>query len=234
MYVLVLLCALSVCAGLEDFDDVSLVDSETFMFPEEPRLLDNVFNFTGAINNALNSSLLTTAGFVIVGIILFEIALYALDVYYNQTYLGNQFYKKSDTTGDGAYYSEYPAYPDPYLQTFRSNNNNNFSMGKIVAWISLLEDAWGLSSGTFRSLDCQKRVICELWVLNPARDHGHIIHSAFQLGEYLNLPYEMLETLEELDEVKHGNEIQDQGGCAAEYPECKYSLQEVVQKYRNL
>lgn len=234
MFLLVLFCASSVSAGLEDFDDVSLVDSETFMFSDEPRLLDNVFNFTGAINNALNSSLLTTAGFVIVGIILFEIALYALDVYYNQTYLGNQFYKKSDTTGEGAYYSEYPSYTDPYLETYRSNDNNNFSMGKIVGWISLLEDAWGLSSGTFRTLDCQKRVICELWALNPARDHGNIIHSAFKMGEYLNLPYELLDTLEELDDVKHGNEIQDEGGCAAFYPECKYSLQEVVKKYRSL
>ena len=32
-----------------------------------------------------------------------------------------------------------------------------------------------------RSLDCQKRVVCELRRLNPARDHGRIIHTAFQV-----------------------------------------------------
>ena len=35
--------------------------------------------------------------------------------------------------------------------------------GQVLEWISLLHEAWSLTSSTASSLDCQKRAVCEIW-----------------------------------------------------------------------
>ena len=76
-----------------------------------------------------------------------EVALYALDVYYNQTYTNN-FKRKQDQSN---YYSDrndnlplfyqgYPSYYDPYVNTLRSydrTSNLLDNIGKIPQWLSL-------------------------------------------------------------------------------------------------
>jgi len=223
-----LLCLISSCYAVESYveDSLEFIDME-------PRLLDNVFNFTGTFENFVNSSLFTTGALIIGGIILFEIALYALDVYYNQTYLGGQqFSKKKDEFNDDLpyFYQEYPAYPDPFLGTYRSKSRPT----DILAWISLLQDAWEFSDQTFRSLDCQKRAICELWALDSTRNHMGFIDSAFKIGEFMNLPYEMLDAIQELQDSLHGNELEESESCGDVYPECTVSVQSVLAKYKNI
>ena len=34
---------------------------------------------------------------------------------------------------------------------------------QVLEWISLLHEAWSLSSSTVSSLECQKRAVCEIW-----------------------------------------------------------------------
>ena len=75
---------------------------------------------------------------------------------------------------------------DPFGSTYRSRKDD-FSVGKVcftnssfdfmwlmcensvisqvLEWISLLHEAWSLSSSTVSSLDCQKRAVCEIWRL---------------------------------------------------------------------
>ena len=33
----------------------------------------------------------------------------------------------------------------------------------MLEWISLLTEAWALSSNTLDNIDCQKRAVCEIW-----------------------------------------------------------------------
>ena len=61
-----------------------------------------------------------------------ELALYALDVYYNQTYL-NRIDNKND------HYNQNQQYYDYYQQTFRSQEDHGFlkHIGKIPEWLTL-------------------------------------------------------------------------------------------------
>ena len=34
---------------------------------------------------------------------------------------------------------------------------------QVLEWISLLHEAWSLTTSTASSLDCQKRAVCEIW-----------------------------------------------------------------------
>ena len=65
-----------------------------------------------------------------------ELALYALDVYYNQTYL-NRIDNKNDyyVNGNGQYY-------DYYQQTYRSHEEDGIlkSIGKIPQWLTLAHE----------------------------------------------------------------------------------------------
>merc|ERR1712186_132949 len=91
----------------------------------DPRLLDTVFNVSSLTSGIFNNSLFQYAGLVIVGIILFEIALYALDVYYNQTYLQTSSFSRFDSFDDtNGIYSDYPPYPDPFGSTYRSKRDD--------------------------------------------------------------------------------------------------------------
>merc|ERR1719474_773202 len=125
-----------------DFDSFGLVE-------DSPRFLTNItnFNITTFTESLLNNTMLMTGGVLVVGIVLFEVALYALDVYYNQTYLsGDQLTSKFDGFDENVYYQDYPPYVDPFLSTYRSNSGSDFNLNKILSWIALLEEAWGLTN----------------------------------------------------------------------------------------
>ena len=69
-------------------------------------------------------------------------ALYALDVYYNQTYgfggsSSNSYgYQRRKDGQEGDFYGEYPKYKDPYAGTFRSLAQG-WKYDKIMEWIAL-------------------------------------------------------------------------------------------------
>merc|ERR1712117_369579 len=108
----------------------------------EPRIIDTIFNVTGLVSNLFNNSnnaLVTYVGGLVLFIVLVEIALYALDVYYNQTYNKNFFSQRNDNNGPHSIYEDYPPYPDPYISTFRSFSSSNNWL-KIVEWIALLTE----------------------------------------------------------------------------------------------
>jgi len=70
-------------------DDFSVFENPSLMLTEgDPRFIDTIFNVTGLINgffNNSNNALVTYIGGVILFIVLVELALFFLDVYYNQT-----------------------------------------------------------------------------------------------------------------------------------------------------
>ncbi len=79
-----------------------------------------------------------------------EIALYALDVYYNQTYgNGGGGFKRNDDFGGNnngypnadslpLFYRDYPKYRDPFVDTYRSLAERRAGMaGRVLKWISL-------------------------------------------------------------------------------------------------
>merc|ERR1712020_504895 len=81
-------------------------------------------------------------GIIILGIVLFELALYALDVYYNQTYLGAGgqgftygYNEKKDDLEPGLY-PEFQLYYDPFQTTYRAINNWDFNMSKVSSLLS--------------------------------------------------------------------------------------------------
>lgn len=74
-----------------------------------------------------------------------ELALYALDVYYNQTYVnridnrGDQ-YNHNSQYANQLYTQTYPQYYDYYQQTFRGlNSQQNWwqNLAKIPQWLAL-------------------------------------------------------------------------------------------------
>ena len=69
-----------------------------------------------------------------------ELALYALDVYYNQTYLGAGgqgfaygYNEKKDDLEPGLY-PEFQLYYDPFQTTYRAINNWDFNMSKVRSY----------------------------------------------------------------------------------------------------
>ena len=118
-------------------------------------------SFDGVFNN----SLLTLAGIFVVGVIMFgkvffhdfnskinwffyfaELALYALDVYYNQTYLtSNRIDNRYDKYEDPNYLlweQVYPKYYDKYQETFRGRKDYGVwkNIAKIPQWLTLAYD----------------------------------------------------------------------------------------------
>lgn len=78
-------------------------------------------------------------------IFILEIALYALDVYYNKTYgfggssssYGSSGYqRRKDETFNSEIYQEYPKYQDPFASTYRSLASTT-RLDKILEWIAL-------------------------------------------------------------------------------------------------
>ena len=76
---------------------------------------------------------------IILQFFLAELALYALDVYYNQTYL-NRIDNKQDNYGYNQLNQQaYPQYYDYYQQTFRSAHQDSWwqNLVKVPQWIAL-------------------------------------------------------------------------------------------------
>ena len=84
-----------------------------------------------------------------------ELALYALDVYYNQTYVsGATSFDKVDTnTGDNIYdnlyppnsqsnniYGDYPPYYDYFHGTYRKFSSKWKDLDKILDWIQIASE----------------------------------------------------------------------------------------------
>ena len=82
-----------------------------------------------------------------------ELALYALDVYYNQTYgfggsSGNYGYANSNAYAQysrkddnlALLYQDYPKYKDPFAATFRGFGANAYTYDKIIQWIALARE----------------------------------------------------------------------------------------------
>ena len=42
-------------------------------------------------------------------------------------------------------------------------SHDNIPPAQVLEWISLLHEAWSLTTSTASSLDCQKRAVCEIW-----------------------------------------------------------------------
>ena len=79
--------------------------------------------------------------------------MYALDVYYNQTYGtgGNRNDDFSNNFNSGArvddfaaalplFYRDYPRYRDPYIDTYRSLERGAGTIDRILRWISLAHE----------------------------------------------------------------------------------------------
>lgn len=75
-----------------------------------------------------------------------ELALYALDVYYNQTYgTSTQFFSKIDDDyaygyanqngNSNSYYGEFPPYYDPFTGTYRSFDPKWKNLDKVIEWL---------------------------------------------------------------------------------------------------
>jgi len=204
----------------------------------EPRFIDTIFNFTSITSGFTNlfndSTLLTYAGVAILAIVLFEIALYALDVYYNQTYLQTSSFSRFDSFDDtNGIYSDYPPYPDPFGSTYRSRKDD-FSVGKVLEWISLLHEAWSLSSSTVSSLDCQKRAVCEIWSPENKLYHTDKMDLVFKYAEMLSLPDQLVDLLDEWGEAREQGE-DHQKNCHQRYPDCDgTSLTAVLHHYSTM
>jgi len=132
----------------------------------DPRFLDSVFNIS-----TLDTNLLLAGGLIIIAFVVFELGMFALDAFYNQTYLTTSVYSqrydnKEDSIYEDLYYLYNPPpynYRDPFTYPYRSNNTWNLDLTKIVEWISLLNEIWSSTNSTVTSMDCQKQTICELW-----------------------------------------------------------------------
>jgi len=123
------------------FDLNSIQNPFTEDFVEDPRLFTTPINATGVTDFFANNTLFLVGGVAIAAFILLEIALYALDVYYNQTYLGgNSFANKKDSYNNHLL-QDHPSYRDPFLSTYRSDDSEHIQ--RILSWLSLLQDSWG-------------------------------------------------------------------------------------------
>jgi len=201
-----------------------------------------------------NSSILTVAGFVIVGIILFELALYALDVYYNQTYVsGAASFDKADTnTGDNIYdnlyppnaqsnniYGDYPPYYDYFQGTYRKFSSKWKNLDKILDWIQVAHETYSAGTTVINDIDCQMKVICEIYRDTDNKDLGEIGRRAkhsldfVDALQYLNLPDEFLTLADEYMVAKESakDPLFD---CEEMYPTCDHSITKIKKKYDNL
>jgi len=209
--ILCLSCTVQAWDDEWEYDEIALQGDARFL---------NV-SFDGIFNN----SLLTLAGIFIVGVIMFELALYALDVYYNQTYLNNRIdnrYDKYGSQNDPNYMlweQVYPKYYDQYQQTFRGRKDYGVwkNIAKIPQWLTLAYDMYETSSDLLNDLDCQKKAICEVY--QNALELGEISTRArhsldfLDSASVLSVPDEFLNIIDEFTDAQQAgkaNEFQCQ------------------------
>jgi len=196
----------------------------------EPRF----FNFS--IDSIFNDSLLTLGGIFIVGVILFEVALYALDVYYNQTYLN-----RNDNRNDGGQFptNQEQQYYDYYQQTFRSFEGGSSwrNIAKIPQWLALAYEMYETSSEVLSDVDCTKKAICEIY--QNSQELGQLGQRAMhgldmmESLSYMSLPDEFFNILDEfMDAQTEGRTREVQ--CQELYPTCPKSLTELSRMYNHI
>merc|ERR1712062_382571 len=118
------------------------------------------------------SSILTVAGFVIVGIILFELAVYALDVYYNQQpvtnwntskigtsdWVGNRYSNYASSGTNQKISPEYPPYYDYYQGTYRYFGREWRDLDKIIMWMQTAFEMYSAGTSVINDIECQMKV----------------------------------------------------------------------------
>ena len=91
----------------------------------------------------------------------------------------SDFSQRNDGEDPNSIYTDYPPYPDPYLETYRSYSNwnmakarqsiiktpelNTYETFQILEWLALMNDSYTMADTTVSYFDCQKRAICEIW-----------------------------------------------------------------------
>merc|ERR1711981_1058386 len=219
-----LFCLTHLAAG----EQVLKYNDELFTPDMDPRFLDSVFN-TSSLSGIFNNSLILYGGLIIGAIILFEIALYALDVYYNQTYIQGSglAYSKKDTNipDEQGFYAEYPPYYDPFQTTYRAFNQWDFNMAKILSWMALMEETWNFSDSTLQDVSCQQRLVCEIFqdkqkTLGIIGAKGKRDLQFLQYLEMLNPPDEIVEVLDNFREARETADGSDT--CQQIYQDCDY------------
>lgn len=202
----------------------------------EPRIIDTIFNVTGLVNNLFNTSnnaLFTYVGGLVLFIVLVELALYALDVYYNQTFnSGYNFSQRNDGKDPNSIYTDYPPYPDPYLETYRSYSTWN--MTKILEWLALMNDSYTMADNTVSYFDCQKRAICEIWRAENGFKFTNVMNNMFQISEFMNMPDDINFILDELGEARNDAK-ENEVTCEEMYNQCpSKTIMDIVNRARNL
>jgi len=172
----------------------------------QPRIIDTIFNVTGLVSGLFNNSnnaLVTYVGGIVLFIVLLEIVLFALDVYYNNTYTSySNFSQRYDNGGDpNAAYQDYPPYPDPYISTYRSYSSWDFS--KILEWISLMNDSYDMADSTIHHFDCQKRAVCEMFRPDNHFKMTEILKNLLEISDVINLPDDIQYIVDELEDARH-------------------------------
>eukprot|EP00096_Caligus_rogercresseyi_P015541 TRINITY_DN7995_c0_g1_i1.p1 TRINITY_DN7995_c0_g1~~TRINITY_DN7995_c0_g1_i1.p1 ORF type:complete len:210 (-),score=37.17 TRINITY_DN7995_c0_g1_i1:209-838(-) len=197
---------------LEEFEDGS------------PRIFN--INTTSITSGLFNSSLLTIGLTLVLVVIFFEVSLYALDVYYNQTF-GNLSQKidvdYEDEVLAAQLYSSYPTYYDYYASSQRSLGGRTPDFKAIIKMISTAQEIY-LGSSDDSNADCRKRWFCEVSsndILPGSRSTKAmfpIIRSLAGMGasEYLT---ELNEDIQEVQNVKNDS-------CDHYYPSCSKSLKD--------
>jgi len=197
--------------------------SEDFI-ANDPRFLDSIFN-----TSTIDTNLLLAGGLIIIAFVVFELGMFALDAFYNQTYLTTSVYSqrydnKDDSIYEDLYYLYNPVQPqytyrDPFAYPYRANNTWNLNMTKIVEWISLIHEAWNFTDSTVTSMDCQKRTICELWRPENGFKYLDKMDLIFKYAEMMNLPDGLLDMVDELSDARQ-EALDNRETCKEMYSEC--------------
>eukprot|EP00094_Tigriopus_californicus_P003541 TCALIF_03406-PA protein Name:"Protein of unknown function" AED:0.06 eAED:0.06 QI:8/1/0.33/1/1/0.66/3/0/193 len=187
-------------------DDGFMTDLDLDYYDTDARSFEmRTFNFSGnGLFNNTATTILGIGGGIILAIILFEIALYALDVYYNRTYgfggssSSSGYHRRKDETFNSEIYQEYPKYQDPFASTYRSLASNT-RLDKILEWIALGRETYEMGSETMKDMSCRKKIICEIYHY----DLGHLTTRArhgmdfLDVFNYLNLTDDLMEQMDE-------------------------------------
>jgi len=163
-----------------------------------------------------------------------EIVLFALDVYYNNTYTSySNFSQRYDNGGDSnSAYQDYPPYPDPYISTYRSYSSWNFS--KILEWISLMNDSYDMADSTVHHFDCQKRAVCEMFRPDHHFKMTEILNNVLEMSDVMNWSDDVQFIIDELEDARNDAKNEDLD-CEDLYDRCSSkSIGKILYKMNNL
>jgi len=187
-----------------------------------------------------------TVGIIFIGtIIIIELALYALDVYYNQTYGGDGLSSKVDSENSNSYDYFYNSGSGYYSNQGGSSSGSGQYQGfgrgwknleKIPEWLELAQMTYEVASNLVSDSECQSKAVCELSRNKGRFGSSRAIQESLNLidvVQYFNLPDGILEVLDEFQEAKRRGRS-DGGDCQELYPSCDTSLVPISDKYRSL